>query len=143
MFSKEESKKTRQDFWIAFGKSFPKKWLLYDTKIKGVALKFSFGLKSAMVSIDIEPRELSKRIELWEKLLALKSILLSEYAKEAQFEDSFLLENNKEISRIYIMKQNVSIHNKQSWRETMEFFNTEMTNLECFFLDYKEYLEYN
>ncbi len=143
MFSKEEYKKTRQDFWIAFGKSFPKKWLLYDTKIKGVALRFSFGLKSAMVSIDIEPRELSKRIELWEKLLALKSILLSEYAKEAQFEDSFLLENNKEISRIYIMKQNVSIHNKQSWRETMEFFNTEMTNLECFFLDYKEYLEYN
>ncbi|HQC07300.1 MAG TPA: DUF4268 domain-containing protein, partial [Kaistella chaponensis] len=29
MFSKEEAQKYRQEFWIAFGKSFPRKWILY------------------------------------------------------------------------------------------------------------------
>ncbi len=38
MFSKDESKKLREDFWIFFGKSFPRKWILYNTKIKGYDL---------------------------------------------------------------------------------------------------------
>ena len=57
MFSKEESKKIRQEFWTSFGKEYPRKWLLYNTKIKGVTLKFTFTTKIAQVSIDIEPIE--------------------------------------------------------------------------------------
>ena len=34
MFNREESAKIRQEFWTSFGKSFPRKWLLYNTKIK-------------------------------------------------------------------------------------------------------------
>ena len=34
MFSKQEAQELKKEFWIAFGKSFPRKWLLYDTKIK-------------------------------------------------------------------------------------------------------------
>ena len=33
MFNREESAKIRQEFWTSFGKSFPRKWLLYNTKI--------------------------------------------------------------------------------------------------------------
>lgn len=138
MFSKEESKKLRQDFWIAFGKSYPRKWILYDTKIKGLALKFHFDLKIVMVSMDIETPDLEKRIELWEKLIALKSILVDEYLPEAKFEDSLLLENHKEISRIYIERNNVSIHNKNIWQETMLFLQGNMLKFEAFFEEYKD-----
>lgn len=138
MFSKEESKKLRQEFWIAFGKSFPRKWVLYDTKIKGLALKFHFDLRIAMVSLDIDTTDLEQRIQLWEKLVALKSILQEEYLPKAKFEDSFVLENHKEISRIYVQKEGVSIHNKTKWQEAMVFLNDKMIILENFFFEYKD-----
>lgn len=138
MFSKEDSKKLRQDFWIAFGKSFPNKWIRYDTQIKGLSLKFQFDLKMAMVSIDIETIDLEQRIKLWENIISVKSILLSEYLPEAQYEDSFLLENHKEISRVYVQKINVSIHDKNTWQETMEFLNSNMKILESFFQEYED-----
>ncbi|NNE78191.1 MAG: DUF4268 domain-containing protein [Pricia sp.] len=142
MFSKTESKRLRQDFWIAFGKSFPKKWILYNTKIKGLVLKFHFDLKKAMVSLDIDTDNFERRIALWEKLLSLKPILQSEdYLPEVQFDEAFILENGKEISRIYVELHGISIHNKDTWLKTMEFFNNNMTKLEAFFLDYRDYIE--
>ncbi|MGB5665512.1 MAG: DUF4268 domain-containing protein [Maribacter sp.] len=140
MFSKSASKRLRQDFWIAFGKSYPRKWILYDTKIKGLALKFNFDLKSAFVSLDVEHIDLGKRIELWEKLISLKCILKDEYLPNAIFDDSFILENQKEISRVYVEKEGVSIHNKYTWRETMAFLNKNMIQLENFFETYGEVL---
>ncbi len=141
MFSKEESKRLRQDFWIAFGKSFPRKWIRYHTNIKGLSLKFHFHLKFAMVSLDIESDDLEQRIKLWEKATSLRSILLSDYLPDAIFDDSYVLSNQKEISRIYVSLPDVSIHNKNTWQETMVFLNNQMQSLEAFFLDFKEFLE--
>ena len=53
MFSKETSRQLRQEFWIAFGKSFPRKWILYNTKIKELSFKFHFDTKKALVSLDL------------------------------------------------------------------------------------------
>jgi len=138
MFSKEESKKLRQDFWVSFGKSYPRKWILYDTKIKGLALKFHFDIKKAMVSLDVEHPELERRIELWDTLVSLRSILTEQYLPDAIFEDSYLLENGKEISRIYVEMNGVSIHNKNTWQPAMQFLNENMTLLEGFFLDFMD-----
>ncbi|MRX65710.1 DUF4268 domain-containing protein [Maribacter luteus] len=141
MFSKEESKRLRQEFWISFGKSFPRKWILYDTKIKGLALKFHFEMKKAMVSLDIDHSDLAVRMELWDKLLSVGSLLKNDYLPEVIFNDSLILDNGKEISRAYVVLNNVSIHNKNTWRETMEFLNDNMLLFEAFFIDYKEIIE--
>ena len=140
MFSKEESKRLKQDFWISFRKSFPRKWTLYDTKIKGLTFKFQFNLKIAEVSIEIDHNNLETRIELWEKLISLKNIIQEEYLPEAIFNDSFILNGDKEISKIYIQKNDVSIHNRNTWQETMVFLNTNMNLIESFFEDYKDIL---
>jgi len=141
MFSKEESRKLRQEFWTSFGKSFPKKWILYDTKIKGVAFKFHFDTTAALIALDLED-DLENRINCWEKLVALKSILKVEYLADAIYEEAYYLDNGKEISRIYLpLKQKVSIHNKNSWRDVMEFFNINMTLFEAFFEEYKEIIK--
>ena len=138
MFSKEESRQLRQEFWTSFGKSFPKKWLLYDTKIKGVSFKFHFDTKDALIALDLED-DLSNRINCWEKLVALKGILLSEYIPGAIYAEEYYLDNGKEISRIYLpLDQKVSIHNKNTWRDVMEFFATNMTLFEVFFEEYRD-----
>lgn len=141
MFSKEESRKMREEFWTSFGKSFPRKWLLYNTKLKGLSFKFHFDNKSALIALDLED-DLEHRINHWEKLVALKSILLDEYLPEAIYNEAYFLDNEKEISRIYVpLEQKVSIHNKNTWREVMEFFNVNMNLFEAFFEEYKEVIE--
>jgi hypothetical protein len=140
MFSKKESKQIREQFWISFGKSFPIKWILYNTKIKGLSLKFHFDLKRAMVSIDIEDLSEEKRIELWDKLYSLRTIITSEYLPAVLFDKAYILENNKEIARMYVQKDNVSIHNKDTWEETMIFLKEKMFLLEAIFIEYKDFL---
>lgn len=141
MFSKEESRLLREEFWTSFGKSFPRKWILYNTKLKGFTLKFHFDTKSALVALDLED-DLENRINYWEKLTALKSILTEEFLPNAIFEEAYILENGKEISRIYVaLNQKVSIHNKNTWQKTMEFFNENMSLFEAFFEEYKDILE--
>lgn len=138
MFSKEDSKRIREEFWISFGKSFPTKWLLYNTKIKDFSFKFHFDTKQAWVSLDIEG-DLEQRIDYWEKLLSLKSVILEDYLPEAQFEEYCLLENGKEISRMLVkLDRKVSIHNKNTWQEVMLFFNNTMPKFESFFEDFRE-----
>ena len=141
MFSKEESRLLREQFWISFGKSFPRKWILYNTKIKGVSFKFYFDTKKALIALDIED-DLENRIMYWEKLQSLKTILTRDYLPEVIFEEEYFLENGKEISRIYIpLEQKVSIHNKNSWRDVMQFFDEKMRLFEAFFEDYKEVIK--
>ena len=141
MFSKEDSRKLREDFWISFGKSFPRKWILYDTKLKGFAFKFHFDTKSALITLDLED-DLENRIIYWDKLQSLKSILIEEFLPEVIFEEEYFLENGKEISRIYMpLNQKVSIHNKNNWRDVMEFFNEKMTLFENFFEEYKDFID--
>lgn len=141
MFSKEESRKLKQEFWTSFGKSFPRKWILYNTKLKGLSFKFYFDNKKALVALDLED-DLECRIKYWEKLEALKTILLDDYLPEAIYDETFFLDNEKEISRIYVpLEQKVSIHNKNTWRDVMVFFNEKMTLFEAFFEEYKDVIE--
>lgn len=141
MFSKEESRQIKQLFWTSFGKSFPRKWLLYNTKIKGLSFKFHFNNKTALVALDLED-DLEKRIMYWEKLQSLKSILLNDYLADAIFEEEYFLDNGKELSRIYVLLDHkVSIHNKNAWQEVMLFFNEKMNAFESFFEDYKDVIK--
>lgn len=141
MFSKEESKKIRQEFWTNFGIEYPRKWLLYNTKIKDVTLKFTFTTKIAQVSIDIEPYDDLIRAYYYDKFLSLKNILKEEYISDIIFDERYILENGKVISKIYIELTGVSIHNKKTWETTMTFLNTYMDRLENFFLEYKDIIQ--
>lgn len=138
MFSKEESKKIRQEFWTTFGTEYPRKWLLYNTKIKDVTLKFTFTTKIAQVSIDIEPYDDLIRAYYYDKFLSLKNILKEEYIDDIIFDERYILENGKVISKIYSELRDVSIHNKKTWETTMKFLNMHMDKLENFFLEYKD-----
>ncbi|MEZ2414008.1 DUF4268 domain-containing protein [Muriicola sp. E247] len=140
MFSKKESKLLREQFWISFGKSFPRKWRLYQTGIKGFVLKFHFDLHKAMVSLDIEDLAEEKREALWDKLVSLKSILINDYLPGATYDSAYALENNKRIARIHVQKEGVCIHDKDTWEEAMVFLREKMELMESFFDDYREYL---
>lgn len=141
MFSREESKQIRQEFWTSFGKLYPQKWLLYNTKIKDVTLKFTFTTKKAQVSIDIEPNDEVFRTYYYEKIVSLRKILTSEYLENIIYNAEYQLENGKIIPRVYVELSDVSIHNKKNWDEVMKFLSVNMIQLETFFLEYKDFIQ--
>jgi len=139
MFSKEESAALRQEFWTSFGKSFPRRWLLYNTKIKGVNFKFVANRKNAMICLDIEHSDEIANEILYDQILSLKTILIQDYLPEVIFDSSFELENGKIIRRIYINHTvKFSIYNKNTWRDCYEFYVKNMSKFERFFYEYED-----
>jgi len=140
MYSKEEALHIKKEFWTAFAEAYPRKWLLYDTKIKDFAFKFYVDNKKAQVLLDIEPKDEEKRTIYFEKVESLKTILVEDYLPEAVLERNFYLENGKVISRIWVEKLGVSLNNRAYWPEIFAFFSEMMTQFEYFFYEYEDYL---
>ena len=115
MYSKEEAQRMKREFWIEFAEKYPRKWILYDTKIKDFSFKFFADNKKAQVLIDIEHRSDEKRIVYFEKLESLKTILEDDFVKDLVFEKNFTLESGKTISRIWVEKTGISISNRNHW----------------------------
>lgn len=141
MFSKEEALQIKKDFWIAFAAEYPRKWLLYNTKIKDVTFKFYVDNKKAQVLLDIEPKDENKRIIYYEKVESIKNILLEDYLEDAIFERNFYLETGKVISRVWVEKTGISINNKNTWPEVFDFFAEKMDAFERFFYENEDYIK--
>ncbi len=141
MYSKEQALFIKKEFWTAFAEAYPRKWLLYDTKIKDVAFKFYIDNKKAQVLLDIEPKDEEKRKIYFEKIESLKTILHEEYLPEAILERNFYLDTGKVISRIWIEKVGVSLNRKDNWPEIFDFFNETMSAFEYFFFEHEDYIK--
>ena len=141
MFSKEEALQIKKDFWIAFAAEYPRKWLLYNTKIKDVTFKFYVDNKKAQVLLDIEPKDEEKRKIYYEKIESLKTILLEDYLDDVIFERNFYLETGKVISRVWVEKTGISINNKNTWPEVFDFFAEKMDAFERFFYENEDYIK--
>ena len=139
MFSKEEAAQLKKEFWTAFGKSFPRKWMLYDTKIKDFAFKFYVDNKKAEVSLDIEMKDELFREAYYNKIWSLED-QLQDYLGEFVKDDTYVLNNQKIISRLWIGIDSVSVFNKNSWPVIFEFFNEKMSAFEAFFLEYEDFI---
>lgn len=140
MYSKAESQIIKKQFWTAFADAYPRKWLLYDTKIKDVTFKFYVDNKKAQVMLDIEPKEDDKRKIYFEKIESLRNILLEEFLAEAIIEKDFYLENGKVISRIWVELTGISLYNMASWAMIFRFFSINMDAFERFFYEYEDYI---
>lgn len=140
MFSKDEAALLRKEFWTSFGKSFPRKWLLYNTKIKGFSFKFVADRKKAMVCLDIEhPEDIASEL-LYDQMISLK-VLLETEIPEVIFDETYELESGKIIRRIYVpLETKFSIHNKNTWRDCYEFYVETMPKFELFFYEYEEFI---
>ena len=141
MYSREETQRLKREFWVSFAEKYPRKWVLYDTKIKDFSFKFFVDNRKAQVLIDIEHRNDEKRLQYFEKIEALKNILEDEFVKDLVFEREFYLENGKTISRIWVEKLGVSVSNRKYWDEIFGFFNEKMHALEMFYLEYDEFIK--
>ena len=140
MFSKQEAQQLKKEFWTAFGKSFPRKWILYDTKIKDMSFKFYADNKKAEVSLDIEMKDEIFRNAYYEKIWSLEDIL-KDFVGDFYKDEYYTLENGKVMARIWVEKHQVSIFNKNTWQEIFEFFVEKMDGFERFYYEYEDFIK--
>jgi len=141
MFSKADAQKIKKEFWIAFAEAYPRKWMLYDTKIKDFSFKFYVDNKMAQVTLDIEPKDEEKRKIYFEKIESLHQILKDEYISDAIFERHFHLDTGKVISKIWVEQHKISVYNKNTWPSIFDFFFEKMDAFERFYEEYRDYIE--
>ena len=141
MFSREESKRIREEFWTEFGQLYRRKWVLYDTKIKEVQLKFTFTTELAQVSLDVHSPDDVIQEYYTEKFHSLIDVLKTEYLPEAILDDGYLLPEGKLVMRIFVQLDKVNIHNRNHWPLVYEFLYKNMDLLESFFEDFKDFIK--
>lgn len=151
MFSKEEAKALRKEFWDTFKnmsvrrrsrKGLPGNWILTQTGIRALNLKFHVDRNVAQVGIDLETRNMDKRLELYEKLESLKKLLEESMGSPMNWELDYTRENGKSVSRIYLQKEEVDIYQRETWPGAHQFMYDKMLKLESFFNEYRDYLKY-
>jgi len=151
MYSKEEAKQLREEFWSQFlsissrrrtAKRMPGDWLLAQTGVKALKLRFHVDREVAQVGIDLETRNMDKRIELYEKLESLKKVLEEAMKSPLIWELEYIRENGKSVSRIYLEKPGVDIYNSDTWAAAHQFMYDNMMKLEVFYREYKDFFKY-
>lgn len=140
----------RKEFWIVFARRCEivpelhhkkKKWVLYDTGLSGIDLKFEVSRTEALVMIEINSRLESRRLEIFEALQKYRKFLEEGFAEPLEWDICFVRESGQEVCRIYTSLQNVDFHRQTQWPEIFNFMIDNMLLLENNLMEIKDVLE--
>jgi hypothetical protein len=149
MYSKDELKQLKVEFWESFAsfcevqpylRNRKKMWVLYNTKIKGVELKFDATREGAYVILEVNHRSEEQRLEAFERLTWYKEALESEFPEGLTWDICFVRETGKQVARIYVSKEGIDFHRRQDWGEFFGFMAKQMFILERNLMSIAEYL---
>lgn len=149
MYSKDELKQLKLEFWESFAafcevqpflRGRKKIWTLYDTKVKGVELKFDANRQGAYVILEVNHRREDLRLEMFEKLTWYKEALERDFPDGLIWDICFVRETGKEVARIYTRKEGIDLHRRQDWGTFFTFMVRQMYLLERNFMEIAEYL---
>ena len=149
MYSKDELKNLRLEFWESFAafcevqpylRGRKKIWTLYDTKVKGVELKFDATREGAFVILEVNHRGEEARLEMFERLTWYKDTLETDFPEGLTWDICFVRDTGKQVARIYTSKSGIDFHRRQDWGEFFSFMASQMYLLERNFMSIAEYL---
>ena len=149
MYSKDELKKLKIEFWESFAaycevqpylRLRRKMWTLYNTKVKGVELKFDANRKGAYVILEVNHRQEEERLEMYERLTWYKETLEKDFPDGLIWDCCFVRETGNEVARIYVAKEGLDLHRREHWGDFFSFMARQMYLLERNFMSIAEYL---
>jgi hypothetical protein len=149
MYNKDEAKAARLEFWQKLnnrtrrlpGQKGRKRFWIYDnTGIKGIDLRFDVDREKAVVALEINHSSEDRRLVLFEKLEAAKSIFETEFGGPLIWDYAYEKPTGESVCRVYV-EQPGDIHNQEQWPEMLHFLIDNMIKLEKAFLEVKEYMQ--
>lgn len=140
MYSREEAKRLKEQFWTTFGQymravpsaDFEKvNWVNYKTGIKHLYFRMDADNKHARINIEMVHPDVGVRILMYEQFAELRSVFESTMAEEwlwEEHEDS----GGKSIAKISISINGVSVFRKEDWPTLISFFKRRIIALDEF-----------
>ncbi len=150
MLTKEERKIRSIQFWTQFDdycetlpelKGRKKKWILHDTKISHIDLKFDLSKNSAIVAIEINHKSEFRRLQAFEQLERYRSLLNEGFSTDLTWDFCYLNVNDQEVCRIYIEKPDLDLYNTNDWKDIQQFLAANMLIAQNNFLEIQESLQ--
>jgi hypothetical protein len=150
MYSKDEAKLLRKEFWIVFARRCEivpelrhkkKKWVLYDTGLSGIDLKFDVTRNEAIVMIEINSRLENRRLEIFETMQKYRILLEEGFQEPLIWDFCYTRESGQEVCRIYKSLPNVDFHRQTQWPDIFNFLIDNMLILENNLMEIKDGLE--
>ncbi len=150
MYSKDEAKLLRKEFWIVFARRCEihpvlqhkkKKWVLYDTGLSGIDLKFEVTRHEAMVMLEVNCRMENRRLEIFEALQKYRRLLEDGFQEPLTWDFCYEKELGQQVCRIYKSLPNVDFHRQNQWPDIFNFMIDNMLILENNFMEIKDGLE--
>ena len=139
-----------QRFWAEFdeyGDTVPdlawrkKKWILHDTGISHIDLKFDVCHDFAMVALEINRKSENRRLRVYELVERYRILLEEGFVNGLTWDYCYLNSNNQEVCRIYIEKQGVNLYKIADWDVIIPFLAENMLILQDNFLGIQEALK--
>ncbi len=151
MYTQEEAKQLRLQFWEQFGRRCrvhpelsqrKKNFILHRTKVSGVALRFEADRKGARVILELGQNNEDKRLKAFEILQNYRIVLEEGFSEGLIWEFYHQREDSKkEVCSIYTELTDVDIHRQNLWPDIYNFFIENMLRLEANFLQLRDVLK--
>lgn len=150
MYSKQESRKLKQEFWTTFGQYMSPilsaegekiNWINYKTGEKNIFFRMNADNENASIGIEITHIDESLQALYFEQFKQLKSLMQNALKEEWFWQLYIKDEDGKTISRIHKSINNVNIFNKNDWSQLISFFKPRIIALDEFWSTSKQIFE--
>jgi len=148
MFSKEELKEIKTNFWEGFKTHMKKKrgvgnrkinWVNYPSEIKLIFIRLEADHKSAKLCFDIQGKDEEIRKLIYEQMTELKFVLESEMNHPTNWNEEFYIKGQM-ISRISWDLDNVNFYKESDTLKIYKFLEERLLEFDRFYSEYKDVL---
>lgn len=149
MYTREEEKQIRLDFWKGFDvysdlhqelQWRDPKWVLYKTHLKHVELKFDVNHNHVIVALEINHRNEERQLNVFEALEKYK-ILLEDQLEDVIWDFAYALDSGKNVGRVYVEKKQLNYKRESDRKAIYDFMASQMIILERNFMDIRDSLK--
>ncbi len=143
MWSKEEAKEFRINFWKGFKGYCSKhriyrKWVLTGVKIKSVQLKFYVDDQKALVLFQIDHKNEFRRYEVFESFQSYRKLMAEDCGEDLKWAEDYTGMGDRPVSAVYFELPGVNLYRKEDWERIYAFFAEKMPLLEEAYWEYRD-----
>ena len=147
MFSKEEEKAIRTEFWdtllkksrahkSASGKKV--NWMKYPTGMKDVYLRAEADKDGCRVCIDFQFRDAGIRELFMEQFLETKTVFENTMETQVHWLPHYTHSYKTEVARVMVENTSTNMFKKQDWEEMHEFILTHLRRADTYWIEFNE-----
>lgn len=146
MYSKDEKRDLKKRFWdglSAYAENYAElrnrrhKFMLHNTRLKGVTMKFDATRDGAYVILEIDHRNEDQQEKLYNHFLEHRELLESAFDTPLLWDRNYTKDCGKQVIRIYKQRSGLDIHHQEQWNDFYEFLVDNMIRLEKGFVQVK------